>query len=60
MILVLGIRKLTPRECLNFQGFPKSFKFPDDMPVSQRYKQVGNAVTVTLIAKIAKIISNCL
>jgi site-specific DNA-cytosine methylase len=27
------------------------------MPVSQRYKQVGNAVTVTLIAKIAKIIS---
>ena len=52
----LGIRKLTPRECLNFQGFPKSFNFPDDMPVSQRYKQVGNAVTVTLIAKIAKII----
>ena len=50
------IRKLTPRECLNFQGFPKSFRFPDDMPVSQRYKQVGNAVTVTLIAKIAKII----
>jgi site-specific DNA-cytosine methylase len=27
------------------------------MPVSQRYKQVGNAVTVTLIAKIAKIIN---
>ena len=53
----LGIRKLTPRECLNFQGFPKSFKFPEDMPVSQRYKQVGNAVTVTLISKIAKIIS---
>ena len=53
----LGIRKLTPRECLNFQGFPKSFKFPDDMPVSQRYKQAGNAVTVKLITKIAKIIS---
>jgi DNA (cytosine-5)-methyltransferase 1 len=52
----LGIRKLTPRECLNFQGFPKSFRFPDDMPVSQRYKQVGNAVTVTLIAKIARIL----
>ena len=56
----LGIRKLTPRECLNFQGFPKSFKFPDDMPVSQRYKQAGNAVTVTLIKKIADIISNSL
>jgi len=56
----LGIRKLTPRECLNFQGFPKSFKFPDDMPVSQRYKQAGNAVTVTLIKKIAGIISKSL
>ena len=50
----LGIRKLTPRECLNFQGFPKSFKFPDDMPISQRY--AGNAVTVNLIEKIAKIL----
>tara|TARA_B100000579_G_scaffold282976_1_gene234355 strand:+ start:1447 stop:2430 length:984 start_codon:yes stop_codon:yes gene_type:complete len=54
----LGIRKLTPRECLNFQGFPKSFKFPNDMPVSQRYKQAGNAVTVTLIGKIANLIKN--
>ena len=53
----LGIRKLTPRECLNFQGFPKSFKFPNDMPISQRYKQAGNAVTVNLINKIAKIIN---
>tara|TARA_A100001011_G_scaffold95850_1_gene100817 strand:+ start:2601 stop:3584 length:984 start_codon:yes stop_codon:yes gene_type:complete len=53
----LGIRKLTPRECLNFQGFPKSFKFPNDMPVSQRYKQAGNAVTVNLIQKIAKILN---
>ena len=26
-----GIRKLTPRECLNFQGFPKSFKVPDNV-----------------------------
>ena len=52
----IGIRKLTPRECLNFQGFPKSYKFPDDVGQSQRYKQAGNAVTVDLINKIAKII----
>ena len=52
----LGIRKLTPRECLNFQGFPKSYKFPDDVGQSQRYKQAGNAVTVDLVNKIAKII----
>ena len=52
----VGIRKLTPRECLNFQGFPKSYKFPDDVGQSQRYKQAGNAVTVDLVNKIAKII----
>ena len=26
-----GIRKLTPRECFNLQGFPKTFKFPKDL-----------------------------
>ena len=52
----LGIRKLTPRECLNFQGFPKLFNFPENVGQSQRYKQAGNAVTVNLIEKIAKII----
>ena len=50
----LGIRKLTPRECFNFQGFPKSFKFPKDMANTQLYKQAGNAVTVKLIEKLAK------
>ena len=56
----LGIRKLTPRECLNFQSFPKNFNFPYDMPISQRYKQAGNAVTVNLIKKIAIIIKKIL
>ena len=55
-----GIRKLTPRECLNFQGFPKSYKFPDDVGQSQRYKQAGNAVTVDLVKKIAIIIKKIL
>ncbi len=49
-----GIRKLTPRECFNFQGFPKNFKFPQDVPNSQLYKQSGNSVTVALIEKIGK------
>ena len=55
-----GIRKLTPRECLNFQGFPKSFKYPDSVPQSQRYKQAGNAVTVNLIEKTALLIKKSL
>ncbi len=49
-----GIRKLTPRETANFQGFPKSFKFPKDMANNHLYHQFGNSVTVPLIKKIAK------
>ena len=48
-----GIRKLTPRECANFQGFPKSFKLPK-VADSKLYHQFGNSVTVPLIARIAK------
>ena len=51
-----GIRKLTPRECFNLQGFPKNFKFPDDVPNSQLYKQAGNSVTVDLVEILAHII----
>ena len=54
------VRKLTPRECLNFQGFPKNFNFPHDIPISQKYKQAGNAVTVNLIKKIAIILKKIL
>jgi DNA (cytosine-5)-methyltransferase 1 len=49
-----GIRKLTPKECLNVQGFPKSYKIPKDLADSKVYKQAGNSVTVTVIERIAK------
>lgn len=48
-----GIRKLTPRETANFQGFPDSFILPN-IANSKLYKQFGNSVTVPLITKIAK------
>jgi DNA (cytosine-5)-methyltransferase 1 len=48
-----GIRKLTPRECANFQGFSKRFKLPE-ISDSELYHQFGNSVTVPLIARIAK------
>lgn len=49
-----GIRKLTPRECFNFQGFHQDFKIPNNMGISQLYKQAGNSVSVPVIARIAK------
>lgn len=48
-----GIRKLTPRECFNFQGFPSSFKLPNIVK-SQLYKQAGNSVVVPVIRRIAE------
>ena len=49
-----GIRKLTPRECANFQGFPKAFKTPQGMADSHLYKQFGNSVPIALVEEIAK------
>lgn len=48
-----GIRKLTPRETANFQGFSKTFKLPK-IANSKLYHQFGNSVTVPLIGKLAK------
>lgn len=49
-----GIRKLTPEECLGFQGFPKDYSFPEKMAQSHRYKQAGNSVSVPVIRRIAE------
>jgi len=49
-----GMRRLTTSECLRLQGFdPETFIFPDDVAKGQRYKQIGNAVTVSLVEKLA-------
>lgn len=47
------IRKLTPRECFNAQGFPASFKLPEQSN-GRLYKQAGNSVVVPVISRIAK------
>ena len=49
-----GIRKLTPKECLNFQGYPSNFEFPNNISRSSMYKQAGNSVTVPLIQRVAQ------
>lgn len=48
------IRKLTPRECFNTQGFPHTYKFPEKMANSHLYKQAGNSVAVPVVSRIAK------
>lgn len=43
-----GIRKLTPRECFNLQGFPKDYKLPN-ISDSKLYKLAGNAVSIPVV-----------
>ena len=49
-----GIRKMTPRECFNTQGFPKTFKLPETQSDARLYKQAGNSVCVSVIERIAE------
>ena len=47
------IRKLTPRECFNFQGYPRDFVLPN-ISNANLYKQAGNSVVVPVIRRIAE------
>jgi DNA (cytosine-5)-methyltransferase 1 len=49
-----GIRKLTPKECFAFQGYPMDKYILPNIANSKLYMQAGNSVTTTLIETIAK------
>lgn len=55
-----GIRKLSPKECLNFQGFPADYIFPANISNSAKYKQAGNSIVVPLMIKICRKINSIL
>lgn len=49
-----GVRKITPFECLEFQGFPPDFRFPKTITVNDAYRQVGNTVCVPVVHRISQ------
>ena len=54
------IRKLTPKETFNVQGYPKSFRLPEGVSNGQLYKQAGNSVVVPVIKRIAENVAKAL
>jgi DNA (cytosine-5)-methyltransferase 1 len=54
-----GIRKLTPRECFNLQGFPTNYKLPN-ISDSSLYKLAGNAVSVPVVDLVVKKLNSIL
>lgn len=62
---VSGIRRLTEIECERLQGFPDDWtKYGNydgvikEIPKTQRYKMLGNAVTVNVVETIARRLKN--
>ena len=49
-----GIRKLTPRECLRFQGFDDTFIIPARLADCNAYRLIGGSITITIAQLIAK------
>jgi DNA (cytosine-5)-methyltransferase 1 len=48
-----GIRKLTPKECFAFQGYPIDKYILPNIANSKLYMQAGNSVTTSLIERIS-------
>lgn len=46
-------RRLSVREALRIQTAPDAYALPDDMPLSHKFKTIGNGVPVRLAHKIA-------
>ena len=49
---MVGVRRLTPRECERLQGFPDDWT--DGQADATRYKQLGNAVAVPVVEWLAR------
>jgi DNA (cytosine-5)-methyltransferase 1 len=47
-----GIRKLTPRECFNLQGFPNDYILPN-LSSNKLYSLAGNSVSIDVVSLIA-------
>lgn len=48
-----GVRKLTPRECFNLQGFPRNYKLPN-LSDNKLYCLAGNSISIPVIDCIIK------
>lgn len=50
------VRFFSPKEILNFLGFPESYKLPRDMELKHRYKVVGNSIAVSVASELLRLL----
>ena len=53
-----SIRRLTPIECERLQGFPDGWT--EGQSDTQRYKQLGNAVSVPVVKAVGEKLKKCM
>lgn len=52
----LNLRFFTPKEILALMSFPKTFTFPDNVTIKQRYRLLGNSINVKVVSELIKIL----
>ncbi|XP_067342967.1 tRNA (cytosine(38)-C(5))-methyltransferase isoform X2 [Channa argus] len=52
----LKLRYFTPREVSNLMGFPQTFSFPEEIPIKQLYKVLGNSLNVMVVARLLQLL----
>ncbi|XP_070784274.1 tRNA (cytosine(38)-C(5))-methyltransferase isoform X3 [Enoplosus armatus] len=52
----LKLRYFTPREVANLMGFPQSFCFPEQIPLKQQYRVLGNSLNVVVVARLLQLL----
>jgi DNA (cytosine-5)-methyltransferase 1/tRNA (cytosine38-C5)-methyltransferase len=51
-----GLRRFSPREILRLLGFPDSFHLPDNLPMRQAWRHVGNSLSVVAVRHVLSVI----
>ncbi|KAM9331660.1 tRNA (cytosine(38)-C(5))-methyltransferase [Pholidichthys leucotaenia] len=55
-LLELKLRYFSPREVANLMGFPQNFSFPEQIPTLQKYRLLGNSLSVVVVAKLLQLL----
>jgi tRNA (cytosine38-C5)-methyltransferase len=50
----LRLRYFTEREIARLMGFPDSFQFPESVSRRQRYRALGNSLSVTVVSALIR------
>lgn len=54
LLRTLKLRYFTPREVANLMGFPQEFEFPEISTIKQRYRTLGNSISVKLVSELMR------